>query len=467
MRARPAVICAVAVVLVALAAQAASGAPSDGLLGSYSRAVGLPVALTRVDPRPDFDWRHTAPARGLPAHSFVVRWAGALVPPRTASWRLTVRVRGRAVAALGVGKRVLTAKAGGGARLAQGSTRAVRLIRGRRYPVEITFDAPAHDGGSISVLWSRGGGRARVIPSTALRLAAAASAPMAPVTTAPSATTPTPTSTTPTSATPTPTPPTPAVHPPFGGNINGNADYSPDFMFADAMLSAGSFYALNGDANGLDLNTPATVDVNGWPTEDFGLYVNEQAPQPGTYTVSGVADAEPTVALSLTNGSVGTMSWNAATGAFSVPVEVDAQPGSPDGGGSGQFVLMFTGTDGGVRDIHIIRPGYDATDPPVFTTGFLNEVEANDPTVLRAMDLASTNANVVSQWSQRTLPDQPQDLLQTAAVPWDDDSSPTTLSTPKGIAWQYIIDLANRPTRASGSTFQCSPTTTTSRSWRS
>jgi hypothetical protein len=466
-----------------------------GLRGVYAIAPGAPADFTRIDRQPDFDWRRARPRTGFAASGFTVRWNGTMTVPRTGLWRLILTVRGDGAVVLRTGspRGGVSAHTGatGGRRSGPRSavTASADLVAGRRYALDLTYRAPAHSGGSVALDWARGPGPVGEIPAGALVPAtltpSAPSSPGSPTTTtaaspppagsstatggtttaagmssgstnpATGATAATSTATQTTPAAPTippatPTPPTPpsppssppVVHPAFGGNVNGNADYSPDFMFTDAMLSAGSFYALNSDGNGLDLNTPASVDANGWPTGDFGFYVNEQAPQPGTYTVEGTAAQAPDVALSLTGGNVGTLTYDPGTGDFSVPVTVDEQNDMPDGGGPGEFILLFRNTNGGVRDLHVIRPGYAASDPPVFTHPFLAELKANDPTALRAMDLAAENANVTSTWSQRTLPDQPQGLQQTATVPWDDGPD-QSITSPKGIAWEYIVDLAN------------------------
>jgi hypothetical protein len=49
-------------------------------------------ALSRVDPRLDFDWQEQAPDPLLPADEFSVRWAGWLVPPDNGPYTIVARV---------------------------------------------------------------------------------------------------------------------------------------------------------------------------------------------------------------------------------------------------------------------------------------------------------------------------------------------------------------------------------------
>ncbi|HEU5452464.1 MAG TPA: glycoside hydrolase family 3 C-terminal domain-containing protein, partial [Terriglobales bacterium] len=61
-----------------------------GLRGDYyanDTLTGTPL-LTRVDPNVDFDWAESAPAAGMPATHFSVRWSGELVPPVSGEYRL-------------------------------------------------------------------------------------------------------------------------------------------------------------------------------------------------------------------------------------------------------------------------------------------------------------------------------------------------------------------------------------------
>ena len=61
----------------------AEGAAASGLKAEYfsnTSFSGKP-ALTRVDPRIQFDWNSAAPAPGIDKKAFAVRWSGTLTPP--------------------------------------------------------------------------------------------------------------------------------------------------------------------------------------------------------------------------------------------------------------------------------------------------------------------------------------------------------------------------------------------------
>ncbi len=169
------------------------------------------------------------------------------------------------------------------------------------------------------------------------------------------------------------------------------------------------------------------------------MYVNAVAPEPGTYSLSCVCSTEPTVGLDLTPGAVNNTSYNPATGVFTANVNVVSQ-GTP--GGPGQFVLTFKNTSGTLTDLQLIRPGYSTTDPPIFTNDYLASLQQGNPTVLRFMDWDQTNGNVTSNWSDRTLTtDATQTQYMTATVNYGFGS--TTVTDQKGVAWEYMIDLAN------------------------
>jgi hypothetical protein len=224
---------------------------------------------------------------------------------------------------------------------------------------------------------------------------------------------------------------------PIGGGLNGQVNYTQDFAFVDAMKTAGKFRAVTGDGQ-IDFDNDAPVDERGWPTTDFAVYVNETAPPLGTYHLSFVTANRPEVRIPIHPGQVENLNWDAGTGRGTADIVLT---------GEGEhFALMFTGTgngNGGARDIRLIRPGYDPTNPPTFTTEYLSHLRSLDPTVLRFMDWTQTNSNVVSHWSERT---QPIDASQTAeltrTVPAREGGT-VDVTSGKGVAWEYAIELAN------------------------
>ena len=72
-------------------AQARKG--GNGLKGTYYAGTDFEeLVLTRRDPTVNFDWHGQAPAAGLPANGFSVRWTGWLVPPTTGHYVLHLSV---------------------------------------------------------------------------------------------------------------------------------------------------------------------------------------------------------------------------------------------------------------------------------------------------------------------------------------------------------------------------------------
>jgi hypothetical protein len=225
---------------------------------------------------------------------------------------------------------------------------------------------------------------------------------------------------------------------PLGGGLNGEVDYTKDFAFVDAMKTAGQFRTLDSDG-GIDFKHDAPVDARGFPTTDFGVLVNETQPPLGTYRLSFTTAHQPQVRLDLHPGKVQNLAWNAATGRGTADVVLTA-PGNEHTG------LAFTGTGGGARDIRLIRPGYDPAKAPTFSNEYLAHLRNLNPTVVRFMDWAQTNRNVVSTWSERTLTtDARQTATLTRKVPSSDNVAGHTesLTQEKGIAWEYAIELAN------------------------
>ena len=168
-----------------------------------------------------------------------------------------------------------------------------------------------------------------------------------------------------------------AAQTPLGGGLNGQVDYSSDFAFVDAIATAGAFHALNPGGNGIDLSTLAPTDAHGYPTTDFGFYVNEIAPPLGTYKLVSVSNTQPTVKLQITPGSITNQVWNAATHTLTADVTVTA--------GASVFVLQFQNTNGGVSALHLYRPGYpqNNTAGNLYSTPFTGLLTYLNPNLLR------------------------------------------------------------------------------------
>ncbi len=129
----------------------AGGAPARGLTGRYFAShdfTGAPAA-TRVDSTLDFTWWEAAPAPGVPADSFSVRWTGTLVPPVSGRYSLGVRAHG--AAKLLLDDSVVVEWSDRHVLLTQ--WKELDLVAGRAYPVAVEyFDRRAY--ASVQLVWS-------------------------------------------------------------------------------------------------------------------------------------------------------------------------------------------------------------------------------------------------------------------------------------------------------------------------
>ena len=195
-------------------------------------------------------------------------------------------------------------------------------------------------------------------------------------------------------------------------------------MFVDAMKSARAFGSPDAP-----WDEAATVGKDGWPTGDFGAVIltlgtpdlsqQDFPPIDGTYHLTATGKAN----ISSTGGSQVTVSnqhYDPKTNTTTADIIVGAN--------AINIYLKFTETNdgrggGGLKDVKLIRPGYDADTTQTFTDAFLNSL--NDFQTLRYMDFSRTNDNPIVSWSARTTSSSP---LQSADT---------------GVAWEYAIELAN------------------------
>ena len=123
-----------------------------GLTGEYFANMNLEGApvVTRLDPNVDFAWSGAAPAQGVPASNFSVRWSGELVPDATGDYRFGLSGEGNYGLRLFLaGKLVIddwTRRSEGG------MSSLVHLERGHAYPIRVEY---AHRGWEVAahLLW--------------------------------------------------------------------------------------------------------------------------------------------------------------------------------------------------------------------------------------------------------------------------------------------------------------------------
>jgi hypothetical protein len=191
----------------------------------------------------------------------------------------------------------------------------------------------------------------------------------------------------------------------MGINIDAPLDYSENRTFADMIKTARSFMA-GSNVNG---STYATVDANGWPTQDFSFYVYAGIKNMyGTYTLSFNGKATVTVSCAV-SGNV-SLSYDAASNTSTGTIVVTT---AQDAGAC--MTLTFANTQAtassaintGVTNVKLMRPnalGSSTSFPAttLFNTPLLALI--SNFSTIRFMDWHSTNWNQQVNWSDRPLP---------------------------------------------------------------
>ena len=160
----------------------------------------------------------------------------------------------------------------------------------------------------------------------------------------------------------------------------------------------------------------ALLADDGWPVGDFGIFLMSSQKNlstvGGRYTLRFRGQARVKVVAS--PATLGTARFDAESNITTIPVDL------PDG--TDQLAFSFTETRGPVKDLRVIRPGYDAANPPLFTREFLDHIAAFK--VVRLMDWLRTNNNPVARWESRAT-----------------DAS-VRYASEKGVPWEHAIELA-------------------------
>ena len=199
----------------------------------------------------------------------------------------------------------------------------------------------------------------------------------------------------------------------LGVNLELVSDWSRSLMFADAMKSARHW-----GSPSTPWDETAATDADGWPAGDAGVVIMVSIPSSdGTYKLSfvGQANVQPVASSGV---QVAGLTYDAASNTSRADVVIDKT--------ASQLMLSFTGTQGGVKDVKLMRPGHSAGE--TFTRRFLARLQPFQ--VLRFMDYSSTNQTTEVNWSDRTLP--------TAAT-----QQRRLKDAIAGSAWEYAIELAN------------------------
>lgn len=199
----------------------------------------------------------------------------------------------------------------------------------------------------------------------------------------------------------------------IGANLPAISDYSATLVYVDLVKQARRF----GTAQ-TPWDEKAVLAPDGWPVGDFGIFLMTGMTGihgiPGTYKVSfnGQANVEPVASNASTANLLYDPGQNLTT--LDVILPKDAN----------QLALAFTGTHGNIKNLRVIRPGYDPANPPLFTREFLAHI-ARFKTI-RLMEWLETNGrDEVTTWASRT------------------DPARTRYAAATGTPWEDIVALAN------------------------
>lgn len=224
-----------------------------------------------------------------------------------------------------------------------------------------------------------------------------------------------------------------------GANVMRPDSYSRTHEFVDLVKLANGF---------ADVNNPSSFTVplgsDGWPTTDFSIMLLTAQSQTqnleGVYTVvysgevasvrASVGTLGPATVDSATGKTVRTLTLVKNTDSSINQVVLD------------QLYLAFTlKRDGNgaviapVKDLQVIRPGYDWRNPPLFTAEYLKHLSKFS--ILRFMDWTATNTELgvgkrdpVSIWADRP-------------TPVNKRTNGGSTSIARGVPWEYVVALAN------------------------
>jgi|GEM_PF-1806755 len=360
-----------------------------GLKGEYFNGTGFntPV-LTRTDATIDFNWGGSAPAAGVNADNFSVRWTGQIEPQYSQTYTFYTTTDDGA--RLWVNGQLIIDKW-----VSQPATEwsgSIALTAGQKVDIRLEHYDGCCDA-SAKLSWSSASQAKQVVPSSRLYPASGGGSGG-------------------------------SGSNYIGINIDTPFDYTTQKTFVDAMKQSRGFH------NPGDLNNKPALDANGWPLADAETIVIESVSNiGGTYKLSFNGQAD-TISVN-GGGTVTNKSYNSGTNTTTADV---VMPSSAN-----QLWLKFQGTrqtassavNTGIKNIKLIRPGYDPNNHPVFTNDIKDLIDRFD--AIRFMDFTATNSNIQVNWSDRTLPSYATQAPSKPGYGWQG----------VGAAWEYVILLAN------------------------
>jgi hypothetical protein len=217
----------------------------------------------------------------------------------------------------------------------------------------------------------------------------------------------------------------------IGVNLAGVSDYSATHEFVDLVMQSRGF----GLPGAPWSTTPIQLDPNdGWPLVDFGIVVmtgqETTVGLGGTYTIKykGPSGAK----VEAIAGTLGTLSNHTYDTVTQQHTWLFAFPE-----GAKQMFLSFTGTQGKLKDLKIIRPGYDADLPPTYTREYMAQLARFS--TLRFMDWEHTNSadDVSKRW------DDPAPLTWANRPTIHGKRCAGQIGMATSMPWERAIQLAN------------------------
>jgi hypothetical protein len=213
-----------------------------------------------------------------------------------------------------------------------------------------------------------------------------------------------------------------------GSKMGINISYVNDWgdrqhTFIDVMKQARGFASLKCPWD--PVVCPVPLDANGWPTTDFGVFFLTPPSDPlgrplsttypsmfGTYKLSftGQATVKP-----YNFGLVENVVYDSLTNTTTADLVIRPT--------DAYVALTFSNTTQGAQNVQLLRPGYALGTGQVFTSEFLKALAPFS--TIRTMEALETNSNPTTSWANR----------KSVTDPTQRDS--------RGIAWEYIIQLAN------------------------
>ena len=193
----------------------------------------------------------------------------------------------------------------------------------------------------------------------------------------------------------------------IGANLPAISDYSPTPVYVDLVRQGRRF----GTAKA-PWDEKAVLAEDGWPVGDFGIFLMTGMSGVqgigGTYKVS--FNGQANVELVASDATTANPHYDPERNLSTIDVIMPQ--------GANQLTLSLTGTRGNIKNLRVIRPGYDPAMPPLFTREFLQHI-ARFKTV-RLMDWLETNGrDNVTTWATRTDPARTHYAAATG-VPWED-----------------------------------------------